>query len=121
MVFGREINGSADGNPVQDANQAVKQIELWLAARALAPMNDQSIFEAMRLQMQKIEDRWRAHSLRAAEILDDIGRSETMDDVVRNLFRLEQQLLTGDGTTSVGAGETGSAPRRRAARTLLRL
>lgn len=121
MPSGHDFGVSANTNPAADGRLAVERIERWLAARPARLANPEAVFEVLRTQMQKIEDRWRAHSPRAAEILDDIGRSETVDDILRHLARLEQQLRAGEDAMSARANESGSAPRRRAVRTLLRL
>ncbi|MGQ3211775.1 hypothetical protein [Shinella sp.] len=121
MLEGPETSVSANPNPVRDAHKAAQWIEHWLAARAPSPTHPEAVFNALRVQMQKIEDRWRSHSPRAAEIIDEIGGSETMDDILRHLTRLEQHLRTKDSAPSTGAGEPGLPPRRRAVRTLLRL
>jgi hypothetical protein len=121
MRPGSETGISASTNAVHDARLAAQQIEHWLAARTPSPANPEAVFEALRIAMQTVEDRWRAHSPRAADILDDIGGSGTMDDILRHLARLEQHLRKEDGAPSAGAGQPGSAPRHRAVRTLLRL
>ena len=121
MLSGHDIGVSATTKPALDGRLAVEQIERWLAARPPQPANPEAVFEALRAQMQKIEDRWRTQSVRIAEILDDIGRSETLDDILRHLARLEQHLQAKKDAVSVRADESGSPPRRRAVRTLLRL
>ncbi len=102
MVFGHENDGSTDAKPAQNAGR-------------------EAVFEALRVQMQKIEDRWRTHSPRAAEIIDEIGSSSTMDQILRHLSDLELHIRTGKNTASAGAGGVGVASPRRAVRTLLRL
>lgn len=102
MVFGHENDGSTDTKPAQNAGR-------------------EAVFDALRVQMQKIEDRWRTHSPRAAEIIYEIGSSNTMDEILRHLSELELHIRTGKNTASAGAGLAGMASPRRAVRTLLRL
>lgn len=120
MLFNRDNQLSGNGNSGDfDAHQASARIDQWLAARPPHDQSHESIFEALRVQMQKIEDKWRGRSPLAAQIMDEIGSSQSAEDMLRHLTRLEAhiRMIEGKGDTSA----PGTARPRRVVRTLIRL
>ncbi|WP_378940832.1 hypothetical protein [Mesorhizobium sp. ANAO-SY3R2] len=123
MLFNREGNHVANGNVGMDGRQAALHIDQWLAARLPETQDHEAVFETLRLQMQKVEHAWRSRSPLAAQIIDEIGRSGSMEDIVRQLSRLADHIRATEGKSGADTGGNMSSleQRPRAVRTLIRL
>ena len=121
MVLDRDNQLSGNGSPGDglDAHRASARIDEWLTTRSPDDANHEDVFEALRVRMQEIEDRCRGRSPLAAQIIDDIGHSPLIEDVLRHLIRLDEHIRSLDGSGSAGRPET--ARRQPAVRTLIRL